>query len=252
MWQMGELRMRKKIRAIRRDSSSERSVNAALKKYLDAAVAGEKREYQANLEPFVEYERVLREKMQLSFRYFQRSFSNGYRVLIAELHTPAVKVDPEKLKIFDDPKALIKALETGNSIYQLLGFTEDSLNAFYGVARQLIENGTFAKARDVCYFLTIIAPEINQFWICLGRCDVALGSYDTALHLFLKAIQVDPTDPLAYLDAISLLVQMHDVQRAVDFCNAALRFARDHKAASWSKLLRDSLEKKLKVMEERV
>ncbi|MBS0654819.1 MAG: tetratricopeptide repeat protein [Verrucomicrobia bacterium] len=238
--------MRKKVRAIKRERVSDKSVDAALKKYFDAAVRGEKRTHQSNLEPFAEYERQLREKMTHAFRFFQRSFSNGYRVLVTELHIQAVKIDPEKLKIFDDPKALIKALEAGNSIYQLLGFTEDTLNAFYKVARQLIETRAFAKARDVCYFLTIIAPEISQFWICLGRCDVALGSFDTAMHLFLKAIDVDPTDPLAYLDAINLLVQMHDYQRAINLCNAAIRFAKDHTAASWSKQLRDSLEHKLK------
>src|SRR5262249_20144261 len=139
-----------------------------------------------------------------------------------------VKVDPEKLKIFDDPDALVKLFEEGSSIYELLGFSEKSLNVFYHAVCRLIEDKAFKRARDVCYFLLTIAPGVSQFWVCIGRCDAGLGAYDVAFQEFAQAIKVDPTDAAAYQEIIDLLVETHEFDKAFSICKAGMQYGSDH------------------------
>lgn len=235
-------------------TAGDQNFEAALSRYIDAVVSAEKEEYHSALQPFSIREQQIRSKIAETFHFFQKSFAKGYRILIEELKhemeisktgedlVSLIKVNQENLKIFNDPVALIKALEEGNSIYQLLGFTEKSLNVFYHTVLRLMEDKLFERARDVCYFLVTIAPGVSQFWISIGRCDANLHGYETALLELSRAIELDPTEVTAYLDLIELFLEMHEFNSASDWCDAGVQFALEHRQEPWSDKLRAILE----------
>lgn len=215
----------------------------ACETYITSVVANEKEEYQSNLQPFSVREREIRAKIGESLHLFQQRFSRGYQALIDEMrHGIDVQVDLKKLEMFRDSDLLLKALEEGQSIYQLLGFTEKSLNVFHHAASRLIENRAFEKACDAYYFLATIAPGVYQFWVNLGRCDVNLHAYESAFQEFLKAIEVDPTKDTAYVHMVDLLLKTGDSKTASDLCDAGMQFAREHKGEPWAERLRTTLE----------
>jgi tetratricopeptide (TPR) repeat protein len=234
----------------------DQNFEAALSRYIDAIVSAEKEGYQSTLQPFSIREQEIRRKVEETFHFFQKSFAKGYRILIEELKqememskssgdlVALAKVDQEKLKIFGDTDALIKALEGGNSIYELLGFTEKSLSIFYHATFRLMENKEFERARDVCYFLVTIAPGVSQFWISIGRCDANLHIYETALLELSRAIELDPTESAGYLDLIDLFLEMHEFNSASELCDAGVQFALEHRQETWSDSLRATLEGK--------
>lgn len=237
-------------------SQADQKFETALEEYLSAVIEVEKEEYHSDLQPFTAVEGEIRSKVGDSLRFFQENYSNGYQVLIEELKREMetseskedllalVIVDPEKLKIFEDSEALMGALREGNSIYQLLGFSEKALNVFYRAANRLIENKEFKKARDIFYFLVTIAPEVYQFWISFGQCCKNLEEHEMALQLFLQAIDIDPTQAVAYLNVIDFFVQAHDFHKALEFCTVGLHFALEHQREPWAEPLRSMLEEK--------
>lgn len=234
----------------------DQNFETAIENYLISIVAAEKEGYQSSLQPFAVREHEIRAKVSEAFHFFQKSFAQGYRTLIEELiHEmeiskseenllALVEVDPEKLKIFGDTEALIKALEEGKSIYELLGYTEKSLNVFYHAVRHLLENKEFERARDVCYFLVTIAPGVSQFWVSLGQCDANLKAYESAFYELSKAIEVDPTEVNAYSNIIDLLQETHEFDKATGLCDAGVQFALEHREESWAEILRARLEEK--------
>lgn len=229
----------------------------SLEKYTSAIVAAAKEEYKSPLQPFSVREREIRKKVNESFLFFKKSFSNGYRTLIEELQfemkiseskedlLALVAVDPKKLKIFEDVEKLIEALEAGSAIYELLGFTEKSLNVCYHAVQRLVENKEFEKAHDVCYFLIIIAPGVYQFWVYLGRCDASLQAYESAFQELAMAIEIDPTEATAYLDIIDILLETHEYTKAFNLCDAGLQFAVANQQEPWAEALRSRLEGKM-------
>lgn len=228
----------------------------ALEAYIDAVVEAEKEEYRSSIKPFSVFEEEVRSKLSDSIRFFQQNYTRGYEALLEEIKRESgiskskedlssfISTDPEKLKIFDDPEALMKAFEEGSSIYQLLGFSEKSLNIFYHAACQLLERKEYKKAEGAFYFLITIAPEIYLFWIALGRCCKNIGNIETSLQVFLQAISIDPTQVTAYLDVVDLFIEVHDVHKAEKFCAVCIKFASENHKEPWSAALKDALEEK--------
>lgn len=230
---------------------SDHNFEEALSIYINAVIAAEgKKVYKSFLQPFSVREQEIRNKMQESFHLFQNSFAKGYRTLVEELKQdksssdllPLAKVEPGKLKFFSDTEGLMKALEEGNSIYELLGFKEESLNVFYHKTIQLMEHKKFERARDICHFLVTIAPGVSQFWILLGKCDANLHAYETAIIELLRAIELDPTEVIAYLDLIDLFLEMREFNKASGLCDVGMQFAQEHRNEPWSEPLRTKLE----------
>jgi tetratricopeptide (TPR) repeat protein len=233
---------------------SDQSFDVALEDYINHVVTAEKEDYKPGLRPFSAYEAEIRSKLHEVFNFFSAAIANGYRVLIEELKDEMktseskedllalAAVNPEKLNIFDDNDALVKAFEEGTDIYELLGFTEKSLNVFYHAVRRMIEDKAFKNARDACYFLVTIAPWVPQFWVSLGRCDIGLGAYDVAFQEFVQAIDIDPTDSTAYQELVDLLIETHEFNKATSVCNAGLQMASEHKQEPWAAPLRARLD----------
>lgn len=243
-------------------SSAERNTKfeADLEEYLKAVVAIEKSEYNSPLQPFTAKEREIRQKLGSAFRQFRKSYQDGYRALVEELKHEVemsetkedllalVQVDAEKRKLFQDPAKFMDALTEGSSIFELLGYSERMLQVSYAAVIHLIEAKEFTKARDILGFLVVIAPQVYQFWLAYGRCHASLDEYEIALQLFSQAIDMDPTQPVAYLNIIDLYLSMHDFEKATGVCNDGIRFATEYQDEPWSVQLREALEERLQVI----
>ncbi|MBA3237239.1 MAG: hypothetical protein H0T62_02675, partial [Parachlamydiaceae bacterium] len=71
------------------------------------------------------------------------------------------KVDSERLKIFNNPTAFSEALEAGDQIYEILGFSSDDLLAFQKIAVGFFNKREFHKACDAFSFLVTIANNMK-------------------------------------------------------------------------------------------
>jgi hypothetical protein len=61
-----------------------------------------------------------------------------------------------------------------------------------------------------------------------------------------KALEIDPTQVIAYSEIIDLLLERHEFVQAAGLCDAGLEFAQEHRNESWADSLRSGLEEKKK------
>jgi tetratricopeptide (TPR) repeat protein len=176
---------------------------------------------------------------------FITSYQAGYQVISEVMQAenlPFPEVEEEKLKIFDNPDAFRKILADGKQIYELLGFSSDTLMAFYTVALHFLEEKEFIKAKDAFYFLTTLASNISSFWLSLAICYTELKQYEQALEAALSAIDLDPTNPECYLQALHLYKQQTNLEKATALCDKAIAFASEQPDEPWAHKLLELIE----------
>ena len=114
------------------DSEFEKDVNSLI----DVVLEEEKKTFQPGVESFQLHASKMRQKISDSIVEFQTHFADGYQVVCDGLDTQGFErpeIDEEGLAIFDDPDALIEALDEGRKVYELLGFTPVHLMQFYEI-----------------------------------------------------------------------------------------------------------------------
>lgn len=227
-----------------------------LEEYTNTIIAMEKKEYHPDLKPFAVREKEIRERLGTAFRSFQSDFLIGYQTLLEALKhemesgtskedlLALAQVDIKNLGIFQDPAAMMQAISQGSFFYEMLGFSEHALTVFYITTGHLMKAGEFQKAKEICAFLTVIAPQVYPFWLRLGECRTHLTEYDEGLLALFQAIDLNPSLPAAYEQIIDTYMQMNDLAQAATICSAGVHFAEEHHKESWAEPLRLALEEK--------
>lgn len=194
------------------------------------------------LEP--EMEKRITDAMHL----FQKSYNNGYRILLDELKaTPNkslqeyhAKVDG--LKMLDDPVTFDKFLAQGKSISDVLGFSEDAIDTFYRAAQRLITQKRFKEAKDAFFFLVTVAPQVTECWLSLGyaygNCDEPAG----AIKSYLGAIALSPHKADGYIAFARLCTALNDFPRAQKVCDIGMNFVKQHAQHQWAQELGKMLQ----------
>ena len=209
----------------------------AVQEYTDLIIDEEKKNFQAGVESFAEHKAKVRQQLYDTMHEFSKNYENGFKALCDALEEEGQErpvVSEEALKIFNDHTAFMKEIKEGRSIYELLGFSYETVLTFYKALNKLFEKKEYETVKDGLIFLTTISPNTVEFWVSLGMTFSKLGDYDNAIENFLYALELDPTSQDAYLGCIHAYVQTNNVDEADKLCDHGIELAKVNTDQVWA------------------
>ncbi len=133
---------------------------------------------------------------------------------------------PEEVKKnLQDPLYLKSALERGEPLFQILGFTQNCMNDFYTSASSLYYKQDYSKASDAFYFLTTLNPNHPHYWLGLGLSEQQNGETHAALMAYSMATLHDPKNPIPYYQSAHCYLELNDRESALSSLELALSFS---------------------------
>lgn len=183
-----------------------------------------------------------------AMQQFQKSYNNGYHILLEELKKSKNKdVDVYKakidgLKMLDNPEALKEFLADGKSISDVLGFSTDAIDNFYSAAHQMMAQKRYKEAKDAFFFLVTIAPQVSECWLGLGLAYGQCKETEGAIQSFLRAIALSPHRADGYIAFARLFTAIDDIPRAEKVCEIGMSFVKEHEKQPWAQELAKALK----------
>lgn len=139
-----------------------------------------------------------------------------------------IKAGQQNLYQAIESNTLEKAMEEGKTFQHILGYSRNTLEKFYAVGVECLEQTEYEKARDIFSLLVLINPGYHNFWVSLILCQQALGNWNAALQACSLAEATDEKDPLPYLYASECYVELNNRLQAIEEVEKAIRYAGEH------------------------
>ncbi len=188
------------------------------------------------------------QRMNDAMQLFQKSYNNGYQLLIKELkqetkeNVKAYQAKIDGLKMLDNPEKFKSFLAEGKSISDVLGFSEQAIDKFYEAAHQLIAQKRYQEAKDAFFFLVTIAPQVSECWLGLGLAYGQCKETEGAIQSYLRAIALSPHRADGYVAFARLFTAMNDLPSAQKVCDIGMSFVKEHEKQPWAQELSRALE----------
>ncbi|MCE5294913.1 MAG: hypothetical protein LLF94_09930 [Chlamydiales bacterium] len=188
------------------------------------------------------------QRMNDAMQLFQKSYNNGYRLLIEELkkntkeNVKAYQAKVDGLKMLDNPETFKNFLAQGKSISDVLGFSSDAIDKFYEAAHHLIAQKRFKEAKDAFFFLVTIAPQVSECWLGLGLAYGQCKETEGAIQSYLRAIALSPHKADGYVAFARLFTALDDAKSAQKVCDIGMSFVKEHEKQPWAQELSRALK----------
>lgn len=130
--------------------------------------------------------------------------------IINELQTTIDSIYRNRLK----PSLVGKRLKQSETISEFIGFSKETLNDFFSVARNFYQNKDFNRASDCFYSLCAIEPLIPLFWLGYGDSEMMLHKFDHALYAYAVSALLDGDDPYSHYQAALCYDSLNDISNA--------------------------------------
>lgn len=226
--------------------ASQAQLEADIQAYADIVVEEEKESYQGEtgaLENTQTHAARVREQVVHAMHEFYECVDKGYKAICRALEAAGEEipeVPDENLKIFEDADAFMNARLEGTPIYELLGYSFETLTRFYNALDTLFQQGDNEKVRDGFYFMITISPKTTEYWIALGLAEIKLKKYDKAEEAYLKALDLDPSNPNSYLGCLHAYEKQDKFGEAEALCDKGILYAQKQENAALEALLIDA------------
>lgn len=164
---------------------------------------------------------------------------------------PIVNQAIEKMGLTERQQGVLKLMEEGLSLADILGITKQQRDALLAQGGRLLQVGDIEKARDVLIMLYQLEPLDERTIYLLAATYQAEGDFKSAARIYVLFIALDATNPLGFLrlgecflgakeydNAEGMFEQaMKEGQRKNDAANVAhaekmLSISRERRAAS--------------------
>lgn len=116
-------------------------------------------------------------------------------------------------------------LQEGQTLQELIGFTDEQLGDFYGHGCNLFEQGHTQLAADIFLYLSTLNPLVSLFWMALGRAEERKEDYQGAYLAYLAALDADPDNMWPVLDLVRCLVQLGETAVAAEVLSKSIEIA---------------------------
>jgi tetratricopeptide (TPR) repeat protein len=225
------------------DSQLEQAIQA----YADN-VAEEERERSRNAEnggiEGVEV-RVARVRQQAVDKMHEHyaTIERGFKVVgdaLQDAGESIPEVSEERLSVFDDPDAFKAAQERGYEIYELLGYSFETMTSIYNVLDTLFQQQDFEKVRDGFSFMADISSKTPEYWKALGLAEIRLEHYAKAEEACLKALDLNPNDPDSYISCLHAYEKQEKFSEAEALCDKGIAYADGVEDAELKAILEDA------------
>ncbi len=128
----------------------------------------------------------------------------------------------KKLK---NKKSLKKALSEGVTPQEILEFSEETMNKFYGAACKLFENKRYSDAANAFLFLVTLNSYHYDYWLGLGAATQRCGDYEAAIDAYEMAAICHLESPEPYFHLAKCLFAMHDRDSALQAIDLAIEYS---------------------------
>lgn len=134
-------------------------------------------------------------------------------------------ISKEALARLEDQEALMRHVEEGRTLQEFFGFSNDAAVEFYGAAQSILEQKRFEDAVKAFSFLTMLNPNISDFWKGLGMAQQNSHDFEAAIFSYSMAYTIEGEDISPYMLAAQCFMEIRDVDRAVEVLQLALTYA---------------------------
>jgi hypothetical protein len=106
-----------------------------------------------------------------------------------------------------DPSTINAAVDKGVPLFEVLGFSPQTIANMYAISFYLLDQGSDERANSAFRFLTVLAPYMVDFWIGSGVALLRLNELYEAREVLERALILDPSSMQALVLLCRTLVQ---------------------------------------------
>jgi type III secretion system low calcium response chaperone LcrH/SycD len=128
----------------------------------------------------------------------------------------------EKIK---DKQLLKREFSEGKNIQEILEFSEETMNKFYGAALSIFEKKEYQKAVQAFSFLAGVNPYHYDYWLGLGASIQHCHDYEAAIDAYEMAAICQIDNPVPYFHLAKCLFAMHDRNSALQAIDLAIEYS---------------------------
>ncbi len=110
---------------------------------------------------------------------------------------------------------LVKVLEEGQCIKDVIGFDAQTLEALYGQAYNLYKSGNYERSALLFRLLVALNPVEYKYAMGLGASYHLLKNYHKAIEGYMLGAYLDPLDPVPFFHVADCYIQLHEARCAV-------------------------------------
>jgi len=147
-------------------------------------------------------------------------------------------IQDEALEKIHDEAYMMKHLDAGTPLQDLLGFTDEATLEFYETAKNILEQKRYEDAMNAFSFLTAINPYMSDFWLGLGMSQQQKSQYEDALSSYNIATSLEGSKIFPYLIAAHCCMEIKDFDKALDIIGEADKYAQEHNEETDSEQLK--------------
>lgn len=141
---------------------------------------------------------------------------------LEEFHIPQKGKDNLK-----DKAKLMQLISEGKNLQEILGYTNQTMEKFYGAACSLFKQELYEESSEAFVFLTTLNPFVYNYWLGLGMSEQLNEEFHGALMAYNMAISVDQENPIPHYHSASCYRAIHDLEKARQSLDLVLACAKD-------------------------
>jgi type III secretion system low calcium response chaperone LcrH/SycD len=141
---------------------------------------------------------------------------------------------------------LQERVEKSETLKQVMGFSDKTMEAFYKIAYKKHELKDFESAANCFYFLCVLDPFVHSFWMGYGHSEQLLEHYTSALYAYAMATLIDLTDPTAHYFAAQCYHKLGNKSEALHSLDLALKCTKEDAHAKQVQVAASELINKLR------
>lgn len=211
----------------KKEVKEENEFDQNLNAYIKSVIEEEKQNYHSDVVSFNQVADKMSQEIGETAREYNRSCSNGFKIISETLASEGLTLPQVDMKNVDDTE-LAEAVEHGKPIYNLLGFSFEDLGKFQQIANTLFDKGEFDKACDCYDFLTMVASNVDVYWLGVGICKIKLGLFNQAQEALLVALELNPFSKDAYVNCIHAYIKASKFDEAEKLCDRGVSLAKQY------------------------
>ncbi|CCB86962.1 MULTISPECIES: SycD/LcrH family type III secretion system chaperone [Parachlamydia] len=141
----------------------------------------------------------------------------------------------DRMEEFQIPKDVIKKLKNvdlirqemseGKNLKDIIGYTDETMEKFYGAAYRLFQAKEYEKASDAFLFLTTLDPQVHNYWLGLGMSEQLKKEYEGALVAYGMAVMTEMSNPVPHYHSASCYLAVGDDENAKASLLLAIEYA---------------------------
>lgn len=148
-------------------------------------------------------------------------------------------------KILNDPEMIKKQIKEGLTFQEIIGYSEETMEKFYGAAYNLFQRKNYRDSANAFVFLTTLNPYVHNYWLGLGMSEQLNEEFEAALLAYAMAILTKIDNPIPHYHSARCYKAMNDYKNARASVDLAIQYSLDRDEfltlLSHAQVLRNSL-----------